>query len=292
MSGEVLPNFLFIGPDKAGSTWIHQALSRHPEVCLSKVKELFFFDRFYERGWDWYQKYFSKCSQKHKVVGEISHDYLFSTLACERIACDLPSVKLMVCLREPVERAFSAYLYMKKQGRVAGDFGTALKELDELIDHGRYATHLRRYSETFGRERLHVAVFDDLVACPQEFYDDICDFLEVGRRALPRESEGKVNPATRPRWRYIGGFARMIGWQIRRWGMPGLVGAVKESALVKRLLYEEYSSESKPEIRDDARLYMRDKLTAEVQDLDALIGTDLCSHWGYPRRAESPSWQP
>ena len=292
MVDEVLPNFLFIGPDKAGSTWLHQALGRHPQVCLSTAKELFFFDQFYERGWEWYKAYFAQCGQQRKVIGEISHDYLFSSVACDRIARDLPSVKLMVCLREPVQRAFSAYLYMVKQGRVASDFDTALYKIDELIDHARYAFHLRKYLDAFGRDRVHVAIFDDLEESPQLFFDDLCDFLAIDRHRLAAEFEGKVNSATRPRFFYIAGLARKVGWLVRRWGMPGLVGFVKNSAWVNWILYQEYGRDSKPEISDEARKYIRDQLMSEVQDLDAMVGTDLCARWGYPKRADSTLAQP
>src|SRR5688572_24495864 len=72
------PSFLFIGPDRAGSTWLYETLSRHKQAYMPNVKEFFFFDRYYHRGWRWYESYFKNADQGSRVIGEISHDYLFS----------------------------------------------------------------------------------------------------------------------------------------------------------------------------------------------------------------------
>lgn len=278
---EHYPNFLFIGPDKAGSTWLYDALRNHSQVYLPTVKELFFFDRYYNNGWDWYGSYFKNISKEQRAVGEISHDYLFSPKACERIAHDLPSVKLMVCLREPVERAFSAYLYMVKQGRVRVDFDTAIEQVEELVDHGRYAKHLIPYLETFGRARIHIAVFDDLVSSPQKFFDEICDFLDIKRMELHQELKDNVLPAARPRSPLWAGFARRAGSYVRAIGMPGVVSHVKNSDFVNRILYSTYKSGEKPKMSELSRERLRGVFSPEVKQLDGLLEYDFSSRWRY-----------
>jgi hypothetical protein len=276
------PNFLFIGPDKAGSTWLYQALKEHREVYLSHVKELFFFDRFYDKGWGWYLRFFEEAGEQHRIVGEICHDYLYSSVACQRIARDLPSVKLMVCLREPTQRAFSEYLYMIKLGLLSCDFETALREIDWLIDRGRYAKHLSYYLEHFGREQIYVAVFDDLSADPQRFFDGICDFLGLQRTTLSPEEKQKILPAAKPRLRHVARIGRKIGWGMRLLGLPGVVTQVRDSALVNRLLYTPYGPREKPEMSSCAREYLREVFSQEVRRLDALLGATFCVRWGYP----------
>lgn len=277
------PNFLFIGPDKSGSTWLYETLKVHSGVHLSCPKELFFFDRFYDRGWSWYASFFQNAEDQHRVVGEICHDYLFSPIACQRIAGDLPLVKLMVCLREPSQRAFSAYLYLIKTGLLACNFETALNETDDLIEHGRYAKHLSHYLKHFNRDQIHVAVFDDLVADPQGFFDSICDFLELERIALSDELKQKVLPAARPRSRYVAKAAKMGAWRARRMGLPGVVGKIKESALVRRILYSPYRPGEKPSMSPQTRRYLHRIFLPEVEQLDELLGTQLSVRWGYSR---------
>lgn len=275
------PNFLFIGPDKAGSTWLYEALKRHRQVYLSSVKELFFFDRFYDNGWDWYTRYFKGAGEHHRVVGEICHDYLFSRLACQRIAQDLPAARLMVSLREPSQRAFSEYLYLIKLGLLGCDFETALQQVDELIDNGRYATHLSRYLAHFPRDQIFVAVFDDLTADPQRYFDKLCDFLGLERIELSNEVREMVLPAAKPRFRHVAKFARQVGWQVRKLGLPGVVGRVKESALLSRLLYSPYKAGEKPEMSPEARRYLHDVFSPEIERLDAMLGTEFRTRWGY-----------
>lgn len=276
------PNFFFIGPDKSGSTWLYQALKAHRNVYLPQVKELFFFDRFYDKGWRWYLKYFEAAEERHQIVGEVCHDYLFSSLACQRIARDVPWVKLMVCLREPCERAFSEYLYMRKLGLLSCDFETALRKVEGLVGHGRYAEHLSRYLEYFRREQVHVAVFDDLVANPQRFFDGICDFLDLQRSHLPSELSRTALPAAKPRLGHIARIGREISWEARQLGLPGLVTQVKESAIVNRLLYTPYRPGEKPEMPSRARESLREVFSPELRRLDALLGADFCVRWGYP----------
>jgi sulfotransferase family protein len=286
------PNFLFIGPDKAGSTWLYEALKRHRQVYLSPVKELFFFDQFYDKGWRWYIRFFKDAEEQHRVVGEICHDYLSSPLACQRIARDLPSAKLMVCLREPSERAFSAYLQLLRVGELDCDFETALRQVDDLIDRGRYAKHLSYYLEHFRRDQIFMAVFDDLAADPQRFFDDICDFLDLERVSLSGETKEKVLPAAKPRLRHVAKLARGIGWEVRRLGLPGVVGRVKESALLNRLLYSSYKPGEKPGMSRETREYLRDVFSPEVQRLDALLGSNFCARWCYPGNAAARTFPP
>ena len=116
----VTPDFLYIVPDNAASTWIYEVFRQHPEIFMSPAKELFFFDYYFRKGWPWYLRHFRRARAEKPVIGEVSHDYLFSSEACNTIFASLPAVRLMVCLREPIDRAFSSYLYMLKQGRISG----------------------------------------------------------------------------------------------------------------------------------------------------------------------------
>lgn len=276
-----LPNFLFIGPDKAGSTWLYEALKRHTQVYLSPVKEVFFFDRFYEKGWRWYLSYFKAAQDHHRIIAEICHDYLFSSTACQRIARDLPSAKLMVCVREPGQRAFSEYLYRIKMGELTCDFEAALEKAEDLIDHGRYAKHLGPYLQHFGRDQIFVAIFDDLAADPQQFFDDVCNFLGLERMHLSKELREKILPAAKPRLRHLTKFLRKMGCEVRRMGLPGVVGRIKESALLSTLLYRPYKANEKPTMSQETRRSLHKLFSPEIKRLDAVLGTELCARWGY-----------
>ena len=95
------PNFLYIGPDKSGSSWMFDYLSKHEECYIPSCKDIYFFDRFYHRGSHWYLSFFRKGAGK-QAVGEICHDYLFSQDAINRIKVFFDEIKILTSLRNPV----------------------------------------------------------------------------------------------------------------------------------------------------------------------------------------------
>ena len=214
-------------------------------------------------------------------MGEVSHDYLFSPRALERIHHDLANVRLMVSLREPVDRAFSSYLYMIRQGRVRGSFEDALERHPELIDHGRYAKHLLPCLHTFGRERVHVAIFDDLKQRPQEFVDDLTGFLGVRRMLLTNVTRQEALIAARPRSWFIAKAARSVGAIIRAAGWPTIVEQVKSNDWVQSVLYKPYNAGDKPTLQESTRTQLRSLFASELEQLDEALGLELRARWGY-----------
>lgn len=275
-----LPNFLHIGPDRAGTTWLHRALAQHPQVFVPSAKEVLFFDQHWNRGLDWYARHYRRARPSQCARGDFAF-YLYSEDARERIKQTLPDVRLLVTPREPVSRAFSSYLYMLRQGRVSGSFIEALAHVDELIEHGRYAHYLRPYIEAFGRDRLHVALYDDLVASPAAYFSDMCRFLGINSFALPPGGEEQVLPSARPRWPWLAGRAYRAGTRVREAGHPTLVGRVKSNRMVQWALYRPYGDADRP-VPDPAIVAMlRERFAPDVEALEALTGLPVLDRWGY-----------
>lgn len=275
-----LPNFLYVGTSKAGSTWLYDVLSRHPDVFMAPGKGLFFFTTHYARGLDWYRSHFAG-AQGQRIRAEVSHGYLYDEKACERMAALDPGLKLMVCLREPVDRAFSEYLDGVKNGRVDRSFEAQLERDPWLVERGRYAKYLSPYLDRFGRERVHVAVFDDLRADPDGFARDLFRFLEVEPIGLAPAQRARMMPAGRPRSRLLSQAAKRTSHAARAAGLRGLRGRVKRSRLVRTLLYRPYTDEERPAPEPATRDRLRESLRGDVARLDALLGTRLRERWGY-----------
>ncbi len=275
------PNFIYIGPDKAGSSWLHEVLLTHPSVFMPEAKDLYFFDRYYERGLPWYLEQFSGADEQHAVVGEVCQDYLFDARAAGRIAESLGHVRSMVSLRDPADRAFSSYLYMLKQGQQPGSFQTALTRRPELLDHGRYATGLARFREEFGPDSIHVAVFDDLVADPQCFIDELTRWLGLAPLPLSDELLAARLPAARARSMFLSRLARRSADLVReRLDGANLVGRVKRSGLVQRTLYVPLGGD-RPQMTDEDRLAVQVELADEVSLVDEWYGLGLAARWGW-----------
>jgi hypothetical protein len=277
-----IPNFLYIGTSKAGSTWIFKLLSWHPQIYMYPGKDIGFFTRDYAKGWDWYRSNF-KPEARHKVVGEVSHSYLVSQEARDRIHACIPDVKMLVCLREPVERIFSQYLDGIKNGKITGPIEDNLNNTNSLIERSRYGTYLKSYLELFPRAQIHITSFDKLVSSPDEFARDIFEFLGVDALAIPEQMKQKILPAGQPRVRSIAMAAKKLAKVARSIGLTKLQGKAKTSPTVRNLLYRPFTDNSRPTMPPDIRDRLRGMMADEVRRLDAAAGTDFCRMWQYPQ---------
>ena len=277
-----VPNFLYIGTSKAGSTWIFKVLSWHPQIYMYPGKNLGFFSSHFENGYDWYRSRFEP-EPNHRAIGEVSHRYLTKEEAPGRIRETLPDVKLLVCLREPVQRSFSDYLDGIKNGKMHGSFEEELERSPGLINKSRYGTHLGRYLDHFPRDQIHIACFEELRSAPDRFASRIFDFLGVESLAIPDSLRGKLLPAGTPRVRSLAMTAKKVSKLARRLGLVGLRGRIKTSPTVRNALYRPFNDQSRPTIAPEAEAYLRKLMTDEVQRLDAVAGTDFCDQWNYPR---------
>jgi hypothetical protein len=279
---DTLVNFLHVGPGKTGSTWLHEVLIRHPEVYLTEAKDLYFFSRCYDRGLGWYQAQFHGARPEHKIVGEISPDYLACDKAPERIReCLGPDVRFMVTLREPAERAFSAYLHMRKHGLAEPSFRLTAEAYPELmIEENRYATQLRRYTSTFGRDAVHVAVFDDLQADPQAFVDGVTGMLGIAPRAIDPELLKARLPASKARWLPAAAFANRGADWLRRNDHAEFLGRVKRLKLVHSALYKPLGVD-RPVMSPEDVAFVREQLGSEVAEVEEEFGIPLRQRWGW-----------
>jgi len=275
-----LPNFVYIGPSKAGSTWLHEVLMVHSLVFMTDAKDLYFFDRYYERGADWYAEHFKHAGPEHAVVGEVCQEYLSCPEAPQRMHDLLgPDVRLMVTIRDPVARGFSGYLYMRKHGVFDGTFREALETRPGMLKHSRYATLLDRYLDCFGRSQIHFGLFDDLVEDPQRFIDGVLNFLRIEPMRLEDQLLAARLPASRARSRHLASAAKRGANWARDHGSTTLIGRVKRSSAVQRLLYTEL--DDRPTPREEDAAYLRGRLRPEIERLEEMMGQDLQARWGW-----------
>lgn len=278
---DLLPNFLHIGPSKSGSTWLHEVLILHPEVFLSQAKDLYFFSRYYDRGPDWYRAQFRDAQKEHKIIGEVCPDYLACDDAPERIRKVLgPDVRLMVTLREPTERAFSSFLYLQKHGQAAATFRDTMLTDRDLLNESRYATHLRRYLEHFDRESIDIALFDDLQADPQAFLDGVTSWLGVAQQQLSPELLEARLPASKARFLPLTVLAKQGANLVRRLDGADLVGKLKRSGLVQRMLYQTLGDD-KPAVSAEDAAFVREQLDDEITGVEKEFGIPLRRRWGW-----------
>jgi len=196
-SEEPLPSFLGIGAQKAGTTWLHRGLQQHPALCLPEIKETHFFETkaYFSKGRDWYLKHFRHATPE-QICGEVNPGYLWTATPVvdgivwpseyrenipHRVFDILgPELKLIVMLRNPVERAISAYIHHISKGRLSPD-GDRRRDFQRLgIAHvGFFSTHIKRWLEVYPMSSFSFHCLENAKRDRAGFFRGVFDFLEV-----------------------------------------------------------------------------------------------------------------
>ncbi|RLA53819.1 MAG: hypothetical protein DRR42_03705 [Gammaproteobacteria bacterium] len=272
-----LPNFLYVGPGKTGSTWIFKALDAHPEVFVPPAKELYFFSHHFDKGYTWYSQFFEDADDKIKAVGELTPGYLYSKEVAERIASGLPGVKLFVCLRNPIERSFSAYLFKKRNGIAEADFFSTMERFPEILERSKYAESIKMYNDLFGSEYFKVFLHDDLKRDALAFSRDIYQFIEVDSDFIFEDAKKKVLPASQPRSSILAIAVYKASRVAHDLGWLKLIGMVRNS-FISKLLYKPVDNQRKETLTDEERIQLVEYFSADVKELETLLNRDL-HHW-------------
>ena len=294
-----MPNFLVIGAMKAGTTALYSFLKQHPQVYMSPIKEPNFFafegekvsfrapqdqngiNRTSVTHIDAYRALFRGVTNE-KAVGEASHWYLYSPKAPGRIRHHVPKAKLIAVLRDPVERAYSQYLFFVRDGQEPlTDFARALREEDtrirnnwafgHYVSRGFYHAQLRRYFDAFDSSQIKVYLYEDLSADPIGMLRDTFHFLEVEEAFVP-EISARPNVSGVPNNKVVHALLTR----------PRRIKAVLKPHLPSRLL--RFASNlrdrnlSKPQLAPEVRRQMIEMYREDILKLQDLIDRDL-SKW-------------
>lgn len=186
------PNFIGIGAQRAGTSWLYNCIKTHPEVYLPQ-KEVHFFDEKYNLGIQWYYDLFDN-KKGAKAVGEFTPDYMFHGESMLRIKEHCPEAKLIIILRAPVERAQSAYKLFKSHGKYTNkSFAEAIAQDKFILEQSLYAKQLERVYSLFPKEQVFIGLYDDIEAQPLEFIKSVYRFLGVSEDFLPHELNTRKN---------------------------------------------------------------------------------------------------
>jgi hypothetical protein len=231
------PSLLFVGPTKSGTTWIDRYLRRRSDVALPKLtKETFFFDKQYHRGMAWYEAHFGPTDQT-KVCIEIAPSLFAKPEAIRRVANDLPDVRIICTMRDPVDRAVSHYFHYLKAGSPDIGFAAMIERHPNIVEAGLYKKYLAEWDEAVGKERLTLLSYDLMRTAPEEFCAELCDVIGIDYLPPPDDMLGKgVNSASVPKYPLLAQVVWRSAETLRRLGAHELVNVARRSGL-KRLAY-------------------------------------------------------
>lgn len=284
------PTYVGIGAQKCASTWLHRILAPHPQVCVPEVKELDFFSYRYDHGYQWYERWFAQAGDATLARGEVSPSYFHEPAVPDRVARYLPDARIVLTLRDPVERALSNHRHEVRVGHVSGDlrFEAGLANNPMYVEQGLYATHLRRWLLHFPAGQVHVVLLDDIERDPLGVSRAVYRFLGVDERFVPPGLVERYNPSYVPRSRLLAGVKDAAygatRWSGLRWAWDAAAGLGLRS--IYRGVNRVASGEVIPPPQPETLALLRQRFEPEVRELEQLLGRPLPGWLNRARRLE------
>ena len=301
------PNLFIIGAPKAGTTSMYEYLRGHPDVYMSPIKEPAFFSpdvppqkvRFtFDRDLDRYLELFAGATDE-RYVGEASTYYIYSRLAPGLIHQFEPAAKIVAMLRNPVDMAWALHGQRASHGRESiTDFEQALaadnkpdaggetrrEQVDKVgryRDRARYAEQLERWREVFGREGVHVIVFEDFIADTPAEFGRLLEWLDIDTTYRPA-TFAVHNPSHTVRRSLI---KSAINTAPGRWAsqrlLPRVIGFERSTRLAQAVKRSDVgrTTEKRKPIPDHVRRQLEADLLPDVDRLSTMLGRDMAGFW-------------
>ena len=264
-----LPNLMVIGAMKCGTTSLHQWLNQHPNIAMSRVKEInFFLETHWDKGLHWYESQFDG---RAEIRGESSTSYTKypqRSGVAGRMHSVIPGAKLIYILRDPIERTVSHYLHAYQRSREKRSLSDAVRSRSDnpYVDPSRYHMQLEQYLEYYPLSQILILTTEDLRENPQLTLRQAVDFVgvtpfrfEVLSKANVSERRGRNNPLGRLAETYR---AKRIGRHLPR---PAVELAKFVNARLSRKV-------ERPALDSEIRHELTELLRDDVAHLRALTG--------------------
>lgn len=307
-----LPNFFIVGSAKSGTTSIYNYLKQHPDIFMSPIKETHHFStdidsskfrpdyaanlninidswlngdqkkeifHAFVKDWDKYLKLF-KNSENQKAIGEVTNSYLYSKEAAKNIRSKFPEGKIIMILRNPVERAFSHFLMDLKSGLETGSFLEAFKKdmaksnkgwgiSNVYYEIGMYYEQVKRYLTIFPQEQIKIILYDDYRNDAIKTLKEICNFLNIDSN-FEFEFSKEHNKAMIPK---SGAVALMM----RQKGLKAFAKKIFPKSWKNIISKIFFTNKNLPKLSVDDRKYLIELYKEDIQKLSQLINRDLTS---------------
>ncbi len=276
-------SFIGIGAQKCASTWISNVLRSHPDIAMPEQEPLDFFSYSYENGYRWYESQIDPDAPSG-CRGGMSQSYFHELPVIDRVKEYQDYIdsefKIVVSLRNPIERALSQHRHLVRLGRVPAEdlsFEAALRTNPTYQDQGMYYSHLSRWIASFGKERIHVVLMEDIREDPLKVAKALYRFLEVSEDSVPTDLHKSRNQSYVPRSRQVDAVRVNVSRTMRALGAQGLWRTVGNLGL--RNLYRRFnhhsSSQVIPDPNPETLIELRSNFAEDVRQLSHLLGRDL-----------------
>jgi hypothetical protein len=305
MKNSLLPTFIIIGAGKSGTTAVYHFLNEHPEVFMSPVKETNFFElegkpigtdseedpyNLYHypqsiNTWKAYKKLF-KDAKSNQAIGEASPMYLYGERSAGHIKDKLPDVKLIAILREPVDRLYSRWLHLLRDGNESiGDFKDCLNKSsiwwkrNDLVTEGFYGTNLKKYTDLFPTSQLKVLLYDDFKENPEGFLKEIFEYIGVDSSFEP-SLDREYNVSGKPKNPIVDNLIGTDSFLVKtaKKIAPSATEQLKKGMAKQMLTSLRKKNMERPKIQKKFKLKLFNEVyLEEIEKLEKLINRDLTS---------------
>jgi len=278
------PNFFIVGAPKAGTTSLHEYLNKVPSIFMSKIKEPNYFsasmmpNKFPFRPIRDSKKYlnlFNK-AKNEKIIGESSTLYLYDPEAPKLIHEKNPNARILISLRDPIERLFSHYLLVKNEGFAEKSFHQQIiNELHHKIDPsksnmrlvaGNHYKCVKRYLDTFGAQQVKIIIFEEWIKNPKLIIVDILKFLNIDEN-LDNFIAEDHNAYLANRWEFVPRFVSNPNVIKIRDFLPSALKAELRKMFVKKV--------KKPKIDEKDIEFLKNYYKDDIENLKKILGRNL-----------------
>lgn len=276
-------DFIGIGAQKSATSWIYKMLIQHPEICGFYGKETHFFsdDDKYDKGIEYYKEFFFDCDSRKKI-GEYSADYLTNKKVPLRIKKYFPDVKIIISLRNPVERAISRINHLKSNDRIKKNYKEYVSYIDdfpEIIENGLYSKYIKNYLELFPKENIHIIIYDDLLSSPQKEIKKLYKFLNIDDSFVPCGISVRIN-SSEERLSSVHKFINKVYLKLRkRYFGKKIINFFRKIGIryyiIQKLLY---NKKKLLQINDQERKLLYNYFKDDIRKTKKIINKDL-SNW-------------
>ena len=300
------PNFIVVGAPRCGSTALYAYLSEHPQIFMSKVKELNYFAEDFPamqkitfRTHDDYLRQFSDATDAHLGVGEASPFYLFSKVAFEKMRAALPDAKIIVSLRNPVDFVHSYHqlnltllrddetdlrkAWDLQEKRMRGEaLPTNLREPGLLMygELGKFSQYIEKLFAVYPREQIKIILLDDWKTDAKALYEDLLAFLEIPSDG--REDFTPVNANFENKSQFLAKIfhpsPKVYDFFMKVISLFGAGFMEKVSVIYNKIERLNTAPAKRAEMDPEFRAYLTDYFREDVQKLGGLLERDL-SAW-------------
>jgi len=285
-------DFIGIGAMKSGTTWLANCLRAHPEICLSEPKGVRYFNLHqnyftqntpsfnsnHTKPLSWYLNHFKHCPA-NEIKGECTSHYFYDERAPSRIKSSFPHIKLILCLRNPIDRAYSHYWMHRSASQLDIPFEDAIIMEKMYVDMGFYSKQLKRYHKCFTRDQILILLFDDIVNHPEEEITKVLQFLNVSTHIKADVLKNSyANPAKQFKVKAIENILYSTSRLLIDLKLSYVIHMFRKIGIYHLITKLNTAPFKYPVMNNNTREYLGNMFKDEVKELGTLVNRDL-SHW-------------